>query len=171
MLNIVRNKKGFFMAQEYIIPGSLAWESICEQCGLCCLVKVMDTSGRIWLTDVRCDMLDVETRKCKCYPENTGEQDLAAERICIKQDCCFLNHNNLHNDYLVPACCSYVQHFYEPALVKKCAQRPDIDWSKTVPESSVPETELGKHLLPGSCRYFKYNPHVNKAYRQKNRGR
>ena len=59
----------------------------------------------------------------------------------------------------------------EPNLVKKCAERPVIDWSKTVPESSVPESDLEKHLLPGTCRYFKYNPAVNKAYRDENKGR
>ena len=77
----------------------------------------------------------------------------------------------MYNDYIVPACCAYVQHFCEPDLVKKCAERPDIDWSKTVPESSVSESELVEHLIRGSCRYFKYNRHVNKAYREKNRGR
>lgn len=158
------------MEKENIIPGSLEWESICEQCGLCCLVKVADVYGRIWLTNIHCDMLDVETRKCKCYPENTVEQD-SEKRVCVKQDCCFLDYNTLYNDYIVPACCAYVQHFREPDLVKKCAERPDIDWAKTVPESSVPESELVEHLIRGSCRYFKYNQHVNKAYREKNRGR
>lgn len=157
------------MTKEYIVPGSLAWESICEQCGLCCLVKVVDNFGRIWLTDIHCDMLDVETRRCKCYPENTKENSSGLRTGGANPNCCFLNHNNLHNDYLVPASCAYVQHFYEPNLVKKCAERPQIDWSKTVPESSVPDSELAKHLLRGTCQYFKYNPHVNKAYRKKER--
>jgi len=159
------------MIKEYIIPGSLAWEGICKQCGLCCLVKVADSLGRIWLTNIRCDMLDAETRKCKCYPENSTERD-ANEGSCVKEGCCFLNHDNLHNDYIVPACCEYVQYFCgESNRVKKYADRPVIDWSKTVPESSVPESELVEHLLPGTCRYFKYNPAVNKAYRQKNKSR
>ncbi len=156
------------MIKKYVIPGSLAWESIGERCGLCCLVKAADSFGRIWLTNIRCDMLDVETRKCKCYPENSAGRDT---KVCMKDNCCFLDHKSLRNDYIVPACCSYVQYFYEPNLVKKCAERPEIDWSKTVPESSVPESELGKHLLPGTCKYFKYNPAVNEAYRRKDKSR
>ena len=156
------------MEKENIVPGSLEWESICEQCGLCCLVKVADNFGRIWLTNIRCDMLDAETHKCTCYPENTDECD-SGVRASVKPDCCFLNHDNLHNDYIVPACCAYVQRFCDHDLVKQCAQRPEIDWSKTVPASSVPESKLGDHLLIGSTQYFKYNPHVNKEYRRKER--
>lgn len=156
------------MKKEYIIPGSLAWESICEQCGLCCLVKVADNFGRIWLTNIRCDMLDAETHKCNCYPKNTAENNSGVP-TSVNPNCSFLNYDILRNDYIVPACCAYVQRFCESDLVKKCAKRPDIDWSKTVPESSVPESELQDHLLNGSSKYFKYNPHVNKLYRKKER--
>ena len=157
------------MAQEYIIPGTSEWESICEQCGFCCLVKVSDTLGRVWLTDIRCDMLDPETRKCKCYPKSASERN--SNRGCVKQNCRFLDMDNLHNDYIVPACCAYVQRFRDSDLVKMCAKCPDIDWSKTVPESSVTESEIPEHLVPGSYLYFRYNPCVNDALYIKNNSR
>ena len=42
-------------AIEKIIPGSSEWESICEQCGLCCLVKYRDEDGLVHLTSLACD--------------------------------------------------------------------------------------------------------------------
>ena len=161
--------KEAFVVQEDVLPGSPSWESVCEQCGLCCLIKVFDTFGRVWLTDIRCDMLDPETRKCKCYPKSTSERN--SKSGCSKHNCRFLDMDSLHNDYIVPACCAYVQYFCDSDLVKMCAKRPDIDWSKTVPESSVLESSIVEHLVPGSCNYFKYNPTVNEALCVKSKGR
>jgi len=43
------------------------WESLCEQCGLCCFEKIEDESGTIFFTQTPCRYLDVVTRKCKVY--------------------------------------------------------------------------------------------------------
>ncbi|GAB7027684.1 YcgN family cysteine cluster protein [Geotalea toluenoxydans] len=44
-----------------------AWESLCEQCGLCCFEKIEDESGAIFFTSTPCRYLDVVTRECKIY--------------------------------------------------------------------------------------------------------
>ena len=58
-----------------------AWESLCEQCGLCCFEKIEDESGTIFFTQTPCRYLDVVTRKCKVYKR----------RFAINPECVKLN--------------------------------------------------------------------------------
>lgn len=150
------------MTKQNIIPGSQQWEDICARCGLCCLVKCVDDLGRIWLTDIRCDMLDPKNGNCLCYSSDFEKRDNGCDS-CAEHNGGILNYESLHNDYLVPGCCAYVQKFGDFNLVKKCAKRPDIDLRKTVAESSVAPEDIKSHIIPGSNKYFKYNPQVNKA--------
>jgi len=44
------------------------WESLCDRCGRCCLVKLEDPmSGRIDDTDVACQLFDEGTCSCRDY--------------------------------------------------------------------------------------------------------
>ena len=44
------------------------WESLCDGCGKCCLIKLQDAdTEEIFFTDVVCHLLDVETRQCTQY--------------------------------------------------------------------------------------------------------
>lgn len=46
------------------------WESLCDGCARCCLVKLEDEeSGAIGTTSVCCELLDTETCRCTRYPE------------------------------------------------------------------------------------------------------
>lgn len=146
-----------------ILPGTPKWESICEQCGLCCLVKCCDDFGNIFLTNVRCDMLNPETGKCECYSADMNSRETGMDS-CAAHNGSALNMETLTGNYVVPSFCAYVRKLNNSHLSRKAAKRPSIDLKQTVPEIQVPLKEMEKHIIPNSDKYFRYNPSVNDLY-------
>lgn len=74
------------------------WESLCDGCGLCCLVKIEDEdSGEVFNTSVSCQFLDVETCRCSDY-KNRFEK----AAMCTR-----LTRDNLATMTWLPETCAY----------------------------------------------------------------
>lgn len=144
-----------------ILPGTPEWESICQQCGLCCLLKVVHM-GRVYMTNVRCAQLDQKTRKCHCYNANYNKRDgnNSCSLSCAELDGSPVTQDTLKNEYPVPGFCPYVKKFRG----NNNLQRPDVDFDKTISETEMPAgAKLSDYIIPGTSKFFQYNPAVNKV--------
>lgn len=74
------------------------WEALCDGCGRCCLMKLEDEdTGDIYVSDVRCQLLDGETCKCTDYPN----------RQARVPDCIKLTLDNVTKIDWIPVTCAY----------------------------------------------------------------
>ena len=74
------------------------WESLCDGCGRCCLVKLEDEdTGTIHSTDIACRLFDAETCRCKDYPRRS-------ERV---PDCVTLTPETVASLTWLPVTCAY----------------------------------------------------------------
>ncbi len=74
------------------------WESLCDGCGRCCLLKLEDVdTGQIDFTNVACRLLDVGSCRCTRY----------SERKRYVSDCVVLTPGNIEQISWMPATCAY----------------------------------------------------------------
>ncbi|MEM7120749.1 MAG: YcgN family cysteine cluster protein [Pseudomonadota bacterium] len=74
------------------------WESLCDGCGKCCLVKLEDEdTGEIDPTDVACRLLELGTCRCGDY----------VNRKRKVPDCVILSPDNVGELRWMPATCAY----------------------------------------------------------------
>jgi len=74
------------------------WESLCDGCGRCCLVKLEDAdSSEIDYTDVACRLLDQQACRCKHY----------SKRTAIVDDCTVLTAAAVPSLSWLPPTCAY----------------------------------------------------------------
>ena len=76
------------------------WEALCDGCGKCCYRKYIQGRGKrekLYYTRIACNLLDVETGKCRNY----------SERFKIESDCTKLTKKNLPDFGWLPNTCSY----------------------------------------------------------------
>jgi uncharacterized protein len=74
------------------------WESLCDGCGLCCLVKLEDDeTSSVYYTDVGCTLLDAGTCRCRSYET----------RNAIVPDCLRLTPEAVRRTRWLPRTCAY----------------------------------------------------------------
>lgn len=74
------------------------WESLCDGCGRCCLVKLEDEdTGKIHATDVACTLFDAGSCRCRDY------EDRAAQ----VPDCVQLTPDKVRSLSWLPPTCAY----------------------------------------------------------------
>src|SRR2546423_10536620 len=60
------------------------WESLCDGCGKCCLIKLeYEDTGEIEYTDVACHQLDCASGRCKDYRRR---QELVPDCVVLTPD-------------------------------------------------------------------------------------
>ncbi|MBU0724449.1 MAG: YcgN family cysteine cluster protein [Alphaproteobacteria bacterium] len=74
------------------------WESLCDGCGKCCLIKLVDEdSGEVDYTDVVCHLLDTDTCRCTNYKK----------RNQLVPSCVILSVDTLEHLPWMPTTCAY----------------------------------------------------------------
>ncbi|MCK9505082.1 MAG: YcgN family cysteine cluster protein [Porticoccaceae bacterium] len=74
------------------------WESVCDGCGKCCLIKLEDDEdGEVYFTDVACQLLDCDSCRCTNY----------AERLTYVPDCIQLTPEKIGQIPWLPKTCAY----------------------------------------------------------------
>uniref|UniRef100_A0A2A4Z8R9 UPF0260 protein COB13_01910 n=1 Tax=OCS116 cluster bacterium TaxID=2030921 RepID=A0A2A4Z8R9_9PROT len=74
------------------------WESLCDGCGKCCLIKLEDEdTGEIIFTNMACKLLDVKTCQCSDYPN----------RAKFVPDCIKMTQQNISQYNWLPKSCAY----------------------------------------------------------------
>jgi uncharacterized cysteine cluster protein YcgN (CxxCxxCC family) len=90
--------EGFWKTKPLSAMSRAEWESLCDGCGRCCLIKLEDTNtGRIYYTDIACRLLDCQACRCTDY----------AHRIKRVRDCLKLTPKRTTEYGWLPHSCAY----------------------------------------------------------------
>jgi len=84
------------------------WESLCDGCARCCLLKLEDEdTGSVHFTNVSCRLLDTATCRCKDYSNRTARVP----------GCLSLTPENLRlNLNILPSTCAYKRLYLKQDL-------------------------------------------------------
>jgi len=142
-------EKPFWKVKSLREMSAAEWESLCDGCGRCCLVKLEDEdTGRYYYTDVACHLFDNGSCRCSDYQNRS-------KRV---PDCVKLDPQNVGELGWLPHTCAYrllsegkslawwhplVSGTAETVVAAGISMR-----GKTVSEKDVPEAELEDRIRP-----------------------
>ena len=140
-------EKKFWQTRKLDEMSRQEWESLCDGCGRCCLVKLEDEdSGEIYPTSVSCRLLDRTTCRCMDYDN----------RFHMVEDCLDLKAQEIASLTWLPDTCAYrLLHegkslaSWHPLISGTRQSVIDAGISiagKTLSEADVQEEELGNYI-------------------------
>ena len=93
-----KHQKSFWKEKSLTELSQEEWESLCDGCARCCMLKLEDIDTKeIAYTNIACKLLNTKTCKCKDYQNRQ-------RRI---PDCIGLNAQNIKNLNWMPSTCAY----------------------------------------------------------------
>lgn len=93
-----KRKKPFWKTKTLGEMSAAEWESLCDGCGRCCLVKLEDEdTGDIHLTRLSCRLLNTKTCRCSSYET----------RFEKMSDCIEITLEKIGEIKWLPATCAY----------------------------------------------------------------
>ncbi len=93
-----KESEPFWIAKTLAELNSTEWESLCDGCGHCCLVKLADEdTDKVYTTNVACRLLDMES--CTCQDYNHRAQNVSA--------CLLLSIDKPELFKFLPTTCAY----------------------------------------------------------------
>ena len=124
------------------------WESLCDGCGRCCLVKLEDfDTGEVAYTDLACRLLDGETCRCTHYDD----------RQKMVPDCIKVTPHAAETYAWLPRTCAYRMlaegkplAWWHPLVSGDPSTVHEAGISvrhRCIPETEVKEADLEDHVI------------------------
>ncbi len=124
------------------------WESLCDGCGLCCLLKLEDEdTTELYHTRLTCRLLDIGSCRCSDYQN----------RHTSVSDCALVTPDTVDELDWLPATCAYRLlaegadlHWWHPLVSgdRNSVHEAGIsvrDWAR--PETGVPQDQIDRYVI------------------------
>ena len=128
-LKINKLKKKFWEYKKLTEMNEEEWESLCDNCGKCCMIKLenFDTKS-VNYTNISCKLLNINNIKCTKYNK----------RQEIVSDCVKLTPENLELLNWMPKTCAYRRIHYGQKL---------LDWHPLISKNKNSTIESGNSVF------------------------